>query len=58
MNLSPVQLPSPAKAPGKFSVAITEMLLAEEKEDDHPDIREIRRRVAANLKEMVDLGHI
>jgi len=58
VNLSPVQLPSPAKAPGKFSAAITEMLLAEEKEDDHPDIREIRRRVAANLKEMVDLGHI
>ena len=49
VNLSPVQLPSPAKAPGKFSAAITEMLLAEEKEDDHPDIREIRRRVAANL---------
>ena len=58
VNLSPVQLPSPAKAPGKFSAAITEMLLAEEKEDDHPDIREIRRRVAANLKEMVELGHI
>ena len=58
VNLSPVQLPSPAKAPGKFSAAITEMLLAEEKEDDHPDTREIRRRVAANLKEMVDLGHI
>ena len=37
VNLSPVQLPSPAKAPGKFSAAITEMLLAEEKEDDHPD---------------------
>ena len=36
VNLSPVQLPSPAKAPGKFSAAITEMLLAEEKEDDHP----------------------
>ena len=58
VNLSPVQLPSPAKAPGKFSAAITEMLLAEEKEDDHPDTREIRRRVAANLQEMVDLGHI
>ena len=58
VNLSPVQLPSPAKAPGKFSAAITEMLLAEEKEDDHPDTREIRRRVAANLKEMVDFGHI
>ena len=54
MNLSPVQLPSPAK----FFAAITEMLLAEEREDDHPDTREIRRRVAANLQEMVDLGHI
>ena len=37
---------------------MVDLLLAEEKEDDHPDIREIRRRVAANLKEMVDLDHI
>ena len=58
ITLSPVKLPSPAKETSKFSAACNEMLLAKEKEEDHPDVREIRRRVAANLREMVQLGHI
>ena len=58
ITLSPVKLPSPAKQTSKFSAICNEMLLAEEKEEDHPDLREIRRRVAANLREMVQLGHI
>ena len=58
LTLCPTSLPSPTKEVSKFSKACNEILLAEDKEDDHPDIREIRRRVTANLKEMVDLGHI
>jgi len=58
LTLCPTPLPSPTKEFSKFSKACNEILLAEDKEDDHPDIREIRRRVTANLKEMVDLGHI
>ena len=58
LTLSPAKLPSPAKQTSKFSAICNEMLLAEEKEEDHPDVREIRRRVAANLCEMVQLGHI
>ena len=58
LTLCPTPLPSPTKEFSKFSKACNEILLAEDKEDDHPDIREIRRRVSANLKEMVDLGHI
>ena len=53
-----MKLPSPAKETSKFSAACNEMLLAEETAEDHPDIREIRRRVAGNLREMVELRHI
>ena len=58
MTLSPTKLPSPTKELSKYTAACKEMLLAKETPEDHPDIREIRRRVAGNLKEMVDLGLI
>ena len=58
MTLSPTKLPSPTKETSKYSAACNEMLLAEDTAEDHPDLREIRRRVASNLKEMVDLGLI
>ena len=58
MTLSPTKLPSPTKELSKYTAACREMLLAEETPEDHPDIREIRRRVAANLTEMLHLGLI
>jgi len=58
LTLSPTPLPSPAKELSKFSAACKEILLAKETEEDHPDIREIRRRVASTMTEMVELGHI
>ena len=58
MTLSPTKLPSPTKELSKYTAACREILLAEETPDDHPDIREIRRRVTANLGEMIDLGLI
>ena len=58
MTLSPTKLPSPTKETSKYTAACREILLAEDKPEDHPDIREIRRRVAANLTEMVDIGLI
>jgi len=58
MTLSPTKLPSPTKELSKYSAACKEMLLAEDKPEDHPDVREIRRRIAGNLKEIVDLGWI
>ena len=36
----------------KFGKACKGILTAEEKEEDHPDIKEIRRRMMSNLKEM------
>jgi len=58
LTMSPTPLPSPAKELSKYSAACKEILLAEDTEEDHPDIRAIRRRVATNMKEMVDLGII
>ena len=58
MTLSPTKLPSPTKELSKYTAACKEILLAEETREDHPDIRLIRKRVAGNLKEMVDLGWI
>ena len=58
MTLSPTKLPSPTKELSKYTAACREILLAEDTTEDHPDIREIRRRVAANLTEMVDIGLI
>ena len=39
VTLSPTQLPSPAKELSKFSAATNAILLAEDREGDHPDIR-------------------
>ena len=58
ISLSPTQLPSPAKEPSKFSRAAKDILTADDKPDDHPDIREIRRRVWGNLTEMINLNLI
>ena len=58
MTLSPTKLPSPTKELSKYSAACKEILLAEEKPDDHPDVRLIRKRIAGNLTEMADLGLI
>eukprot|EP00090_Calanus_glacialis_P005401 TRINITY_DN14198_c0_g1_i1.p2 TRINITY_DN14198_c0_g1~~TRINITY_DN14198_c0_g1_i1.p2 ORF type:complete len:174 (-),score=45.46 TRINITY_DN14198_c0_g1_i1:1242-1763(-) len=58
ITLSPTQMPSPAKEPSKFAAACQEILKAEDTPEDHPDLREIRRRVMSNMKEMVELGLI
>jgi len=58
VSLSPTPLPSPTKETSKFEAAMLAMLTAEETEEDHPDLKEIRRRVMSNMKEMVDLDLI
>ena len=39
VTLCPIQLPSPVTEVSKFTKACGEILVAEDKEDDHPDIR-------------------
>ena len=51
-TLSPTKLPNPMTEMSKFGKACKGILTAEEKEEDHPDIKEIRRRMMSNLKEM------
>jgi hypothetical protein len=58
VTLSPTKLPSPAKETSKFAAACQEILKAEDTPEDHPDLREIRRRMMSNMKEMVELGII
>lgn len=58
VTLSPTKLPSPVTETSKFSEAAQGILKAEDTPEDHPDLREIRRRVMSNLKEMVELGLI
>ena len=53
-TLSPTKLPSPVTETSKFGAACREMLTTEETPEDHPDLREIRRRVMSNMKEMVE----
>lgn len=57
-TLSPTKLPSPASEINKFVAVATEMLVAEETAEDHPDLKEMRRRVMSNCNEMVDLNLI
>ena len=57
-TLSPTPLPNPATETSKFGKACREMLAAEETPEDHPDLKEIRRRVMSNMKEMVDRDFI
>ena len=54
-TLSPTVLPSPVRETSKFSAACKAMLTAEETPEDHPDLKEIRRRVMSNMMEMVEL---
>jgi len=54
-TLSPTKLPSPVRETSKFGEACRAMLTAEETAEDHPDLKEIRRRVMSNMKEMVEL---
>jgi len=58
ITLSPTKMPSPATETSKFSAAFKEILKAEDIPEDHPDLREIRRRMMSNMKEMVELGLI
>ena len=57
-TLSPIALPSPVRETSKFGAACKAMLTAEEMPEDHPDLKEIRRRVMSNMKEMVELDLI
>ena len=57
-TLSPTVLPSPVRENSKFNAACQAMLTAEDTAEDHPDLREIRRRVASNMAEMVELGFV
>ena len=52
VTLSPTKLPNPMTEMSKFGKACKEILTAEEKEDDHHDLKEIKRRMLSNLKEM------
>ena len=58
MTLSPKKLPNPLTDSQKFGRACKEILRAEETEKDHPDLKEIRRRMMSNLKEMEDINLI
>ena len=55
-SLSPKKLPDPFSEKSKLRKVCTEMLVAEDTEEDHPDVREIRRRLMGNLKEMEELN--
>ena len=58
VTLSPVKLPSLTKEHSKFESTLREMLSAEDTAEDHPDLREGRRRLMSNMKEMETLGLI
>ena len=55
MTLSPTKLPSPLSEMSKFGRACKAILTAEETREEHPDLKEIRRRMMSNLKEMEDI---
>jgi len=55
LTLSPEKLPSPTKEFGKCLKACKQLLVAEDSPDDHPDIREMRRRVMSNFGELESL---
>ena len=58
LSLSPKKLPSIMTEQSKLRRVCKEMLMAEDTEEDHPDVREIRRRLMGNLKEMEELNII
>ena len=55
-TLSPKKLPHPHSASLKFGKAVKEVLIAEDTEEDHTDVKKIRRRVMDNMKEMEELN--
>jgi len=55
LTLSPEKLPNPVKKFGKCLKACKRLLVAEDTPEDHPDIREMRRRVLSNLSELTGL---
>ena len=58
LALSPKELPNLVTDGAKFGKVCKEMLVAEDSEEDHPDVREIRRRVMGNMLEMEELNII
>ena len=56
LTLSPQKLPDLATEGKKFLKITKEMLIAEDTEEDHPDVREIRRRLMGNMNEMEELN--
>ena len=48
----------PMTEQSKLGRVCKEMLVAEDTEEDHPDVREIRRRLMGNMKEMEELNFI
>jgi len=55
LTLSPDKLPNPVKQLGKCLKVCKGLLVGEDKPDDHPDIREMRRRVLSNFSELGSL---
>ena len=49
LTLSPYKLPHLITEGNKFKKVAKEMLIAEDTEEDHPDVREIRRRIMGNM---------
>ena len=58
LTLSPVKLPHVAYEASKFEKSCQDILIAEDAGEDHPDVREIRRRMMSNMKEMEELNLI
>ena len=56
-TLSPTKLPSPVREMGKFLEVCKGMLVPEDTPEDHPDIREMRRRVLSNINEFRSSDH-
>ena len=58
LTMSPEKLPNLITEFDKFKKVTKGMLIAEDTEEDHPDVREIRRRLMGNMKEMEELSLI
>ena len=56
LTLSPKKLPHSHSESLKFGKAFKEVLIAEDTEEDHTDVKKIRRRVMDNMKEMEELN--
>ena len=56
LTMSPEKLPNLITEFDKFKKVTKDMLIAEDTEEDHPDVREIRRRLMGNMNEMEELN--